>query len=333
MTRICGRIKYFVATPNLLRACLVLCLIGFGETVFGQGDKGSTPILACSPDVPTVKSGDKIGLKAWSDLPGKEVQFLWTATDGKILGAGTAPSWDFKNVGPGLYHAAVKVKASSGTSAECSLQVFVREGQRSGPHARETGRSFLAKGKEEDRGYALYSYLLLGASPTDSSRERYVAAIQSYLNTIIRVEELEAYQDRNHLNVTLLPINIAAGPSVSAHWLLEHYDYARARFLLDKLPGDHRDGPYIVSTLEPLSKLGTLSDHYLFQDLSKVPAAPSDLMSWWLREFMGQAAQETFWEERTGEQFALRLRTTISVLAVGIPAVRDGLSSAIEWIH
>ena len=53
----------------------------------------------------------------------------------------------------------------------------------------------------------------------------------------------------------------------------------------------------------------------------------------WVREFLNQAAQERFWEERTGQQLALKLRLTIGILGVGLPEVRKALDTWIAWVR
>jgi hypothetical protein len=50
----------------------------------------------------------------------------------------------------------------------------------------------------------------------------------------------------------------------------------------------------------------------------------------WVKEFLNQAAQERFWEEPTVGNLALKLRTTIGVLAAGLPE-RKTLEDAIGW--
>ena len=53
---------------------------------------------------------------------------------------------------------------------------------------------------------------------------------------------------------------------------------------------------------------------------------PSHLAASWVKEFLNQAAQERFWDERTGARLALKLRvTTVSVLGEGLPEVRKAL--------
>jgi hypothetical protein len=46
---------------------------------------------------------------------------------------------------------------------------------------------------------------------------------------------------------------------------------------------------------------------------------------------MNLAAQERFWEPRTAEVLTLKLRSTISVLAIGLPEVKKQLASWVSW--
>ncbi len=202
---------------------------------------------------------------------------------------------------------------------------------RPAPQSRITARAFLVKGATEDAGYGLYSYLLFGSPPTDSTRPRYLKAIQAYLTLIQTVTDMRAYRSADRLNITYLPVKVRTPDSPAAEWLLENYDFARARVLLDLLSSSYQTGPYFVSTLTPLSSLQTIPHDHLFQDLSLVPADPQDLLSWWIRAFLNQTAQQQFWQPQTGELLALKLRTIISVEATGLPEVQKQLASWIAW--
>jgi hypothetical protein len=187
----------------------------------------------------------------------------------------------------------------------------------------------LISGRTEETGYGLYSYLLLGSPPADASRERYRRAIEAYVGLIPDITGLEQYVTRRELNVTYLPLTRLppAGP-IPLNWALEHYDYARARVLLGRLPGDYRDGPYLISSLGPLTATTASPPRYLFQDLSRTPAP---LVTLWVKEFLNQAAQERFWEEPTARSLALKLRTTIAILAVNLPDLGKTLENTIAW--
>jgi hypothetical protein len=84
-------------------------------------------------------------------------------------------------------------------------------------------------------------------------------------------------------------------------------------------------GPYFVSTTTPLSGQATLTDHYLYQNMSSVP---SELVILWVQEFMQQSAQKNFWQKRQGPQAALKLRTAIATLAAGIDPAKKSIT---EW--
>jgi hypothetical protein len=98
--------------------------------------------------------------------------------------------------------------------------------------------------------------------------------------------------------------------------LVSSYDYSRAQRLLAMLPGSHLEGPYIISTTQPLSKTGALPAQYLYQDLSSVPP---ELVGLWFKEFMAQSQDAEFWKTRTKEQFVLRLRTVIGIASQQVP--------------
>ena len=192
-----------------------------------------------------------------------------------------------------------------------------------------TGLAYLVGTQPEDQGYGLYSYLLFASPPTHATRERYLAAVTAYVELISPIRMLEEYLLRRSLNITYLPLTVSLPESLppedTPRWILEHYNYTRARLLLRTLPGVHNEGPYIVSLRKPL-RLGTIqTEPYLYQNLSWVPPR---LIELWVKTFLNQAAQERFWEERTAQRWVLHLRTAIAILAEGLPEVRH---ASAEW--
>lgn len=317
----------------------------------GQAEKPLAPTsIACSPDRPIVFPRETISLKAWTNsCLSQNLQYTWSSTAGQVDSQGFEARWDFTGVRPGTYRARVHVSDQKNRIAECSVQVIVRSRlihKRGGK--RETGRSFLLPEQAEAEGYGLYSYLLLGSRPSDAARERYLKAIIEYLRfpdvieleqNIQRYHRISRKEARRKLNITYLPVKIIPGREILkqlagdhytevAEWVLAHYDYERARVLLSDLPGDHQKGPYLLSFLK--SQSGTfLSPPYLYQDQSWVPP---HLVNLWMKEFLNQAAQEHFWEERTGKQLVLNLRTTVGILAIGLPEVQKALNDLIDWV-
>jgi hypothetical protein len=315
-----------LAAGSFLAATLVV-LIGYSRPMEGSPPTEAAPV-ACSADTPVVDEGKSVILRAWVSPPAQAIDYSWTADAGKVTGSGHEVQWDLAGLSasPQPRQATVGVRLPSGT-ATCSAQVIIAEAERG---VRVTGRSYLMKGKKEDPGYGLYSYLLLGPRPADSSRERYVAALKAYLTGIEDIGKLRDYVPPAKLNVTYLPVESVPPRDVTPEWLVDHYDYARAQALLKTLPGSLNEGPYIVSALQPLA-FDSVPSQYLFQDLSTVPTKPDDLISWWVREFMHQAAQEHFWQPQTAESLVLKLRTTIAALAIGLPDAQKAVGEWVSW--
>jgi len=279
--------------------------------------------LACTSDRPTARPDDTVTLKSWRiEKAGTASSYSWKVTGGTVTSTGKTAQWTFNSVKPGPYTATIRANEPNQSTSECSLTVVVRRPETDRGTGPEAGGAFLLAGQKEAVGYGLYSYLLFGVAPNEVSRDRYLRVIDSYLGQIPHVTRLEAYFKPSQLNVTYLPVTLVPGTSPTAKWLLDHYDFARARFLLRSLPGNLRRGPYFVSSLYPLGKAEGLSPEYLIQDLSGVPA---HLIDAWVVEFLNQSAQERFWKPATLEQLGLKLRTIVGVLGVGLPVVLDSL--------
>ena len=196
------------------------------------------------------------------------------------------------------------------------------------PPSRLTGRKLLVRSSTEAPGYGLYSYLLFASAPSNITRPRYESAVRAFFQILEGVQDLEvAGMQRRRLNITYLPVSVTPNsdkPEVD--WVIENYDYSRAQVLLSKLPGSLRtQGPYIISTLRPLSSSPPDSFRFLYQDLSTTP--PTLIISW-LREFVLQASQDRFWEERKLSDFVLTLRTGIELAALALPDVKRASS---DW--
>jgi hypothetical protein len=310
----------------LFGASFVCVLLGGSVTTMASSQ--TTPsAVSCTPQRPAVVTGKTMQVRVWISAASAEQRYTWTAKVGRITGQDSA-SWDLTGVKPGIYVASVKVTGGE-RPVMCSLRVIVlNEGIDRAALTRVTGRQVLGPGATETPGYGLYSYLLFGNPPDDASKERYLKAIQAYLDLIPDLTALEKYAKAAGLNATYLPINVESPESVSADWLLGHYDYARAAVLLRVVPGPHADGPYIVSSATPLSGIESLGRDCLLQDLSTVP---SNLMSDWIKLFINQASQPDFWQSKSTTMVALRLRTAVGILAMGLPEVQKSLTSWISW--
>jgi len=188
-------------------------------------------------------------------------------------------------------------------------------------NARLTGRAFLLSGASEDAGYGLYSYLLFAQRPNAATLSLYGAVLDAYANVsdVSRFEE--AGVDREELNVFYLPVRESAPDKPDVEWLLEHYDFVRAQIVLRVIEGGDRGGPYIVSYAQPLTSTTEINrERLLVQDLSGVPA---DLAFLWVKEFISQARQPQYWNNRALQRFMLSLRKGIAVAATAFVEVRS----------
>jgi hypothetical protein len=159
---------------------------------------------------------------------------------------------------------------------------------------------------------------------------------------IVPIDALARYVPKAELNNTMIPITkpfpqyygvqIAEGREAAykeaADWVLNYYDYARARALLRGIDGETLLGPYILSVQSP-----TLLGHpdqkkILFQDFSTVPA---DLIVHWVREFQSLSQQERFWDTKNIRSFALRLRTAVGMLAASMETVESAGKKLLQW--
>jgi hypothetical protein len=283
--------------------------------------------VACSPSTPVVSASETIRVRAWATSAGESLSFRWATTTGLIGASGVNVEWTPEASEARPYRATVRVDGAGGAWGTCTVEVWPAVGGR-GPGDREAGRALLVPGAQAPGGYGLYSYILFGAAPLETKRERYLKSLEAWRTLVPALAELERYLKPDQLNVVLVPVQKAADGRVSAEWLLENYDYARARVLLRAVGRSGRDGPYIVSTLQPLGEGAPLTGEHLFQDMSSVPPA---LVAAWTSEFLTQSAQQRFSEARTGPQLALRMRTTLRILGMGLGDVQNSLGQWISW--
>jgi hypothetical protein len=330
-------------------AVVLLAALALAST--GGGAQAAPLAVACSPDRPTARAEETVTVRAWASPGTTVVSFAWSSPTGRLEAQGAEARWLLGAAAPGSHAATVRVTDSAGSQADCLVRVLVRGAQRRtrgalppparapapAPPAgttlpRETGSAWLVRGEGEADGYGLYSYLLLGSPPTDAHRARVLEVLSTFTRLIPDIQALEPYVARRELNIAYVPLTERPDAGVTAAWLLDHYDYARARSVL-RLVGRGHDGPYFVSTLRPIGRAGGGAGTVrpvLVQDMSGVPV---HLVGAWVKEFLNQAAQERFWEERTGRQLVVSLRLTVAVLAQGLPEVRQALDDWITWLR
>jgi len=188
---------------------------------------------------------------------------------------------------------------------------------------RVTGRCLLPPGMDEQRGFGLYSYLLLDERQNGQNRARYLVVIREVVDQLSSIEDLlRADSDLRRFNVLYIPVtrvvNIDEGDwGLAAAKILDAYDYARARILLASINAHYQRGPYLISSLQPIPMASPFQPPYLSQDMSGVD--PS-LAQEWVRRFIRLGAQQSPWDESLAERIASNPRNSIQQLtAVVIP--------------
>lgn len=207
------------------------------------------------------------------------------------------------------------------------------------------GRAFLSAQEHEERGYGLYSYLLIPSLPVSpEQRARDLAVIRAFLTGLSEVaglratSECEAHPDtcKLDLNVTYIFLKTEEDPrnNPDGDWVLDHYDFPRAQLMLRIFGRDGHaviNGPYVVSSLAPMLDSPNVPNHYLWQDMSDVP---DSLAASWEKEFESQAAKKEFWTASTRDRVVLEFRGLVANAAVGLPIVFagvDDLKRRIGW--
>lgn len=195
---------------------------------------------------------------------------------------------------------------------------------------RITATSVLLPNQHEEPGYGLYSYALLTHPPQDSELPKYRAFLTALVG-LPTAKDVAMYVQIARINITYFPLTSspdnwdALTANGRVDYVLAHYDYARGAAMLASLPGSIGTGPVITSVLKPLS-YDSAPHPVLVQDLS---TAQPVLMADYVKEFVDQAAQDHFWEEKTLQAFSLKLRNFLETAAIGLGMSKDAVHG---WI-
>ena len=284
--------------------------------------------VACAPDSVIVAPGSQVRIRVWPASDAKPFKVTWQKHEEHLPNGSGAITWIVGSE-EDMQEVHLTLVDAKGFIGNCKVRVLVRI---PGPDRGETGRAYLLKATPEETGYGWYSYLLFGAVPPANDRTRYLSAVQAFLDLAPPMNELRAYtkdENKNRLNIAYLPI--LSGPaSISkdrmAEWILNNYDYARARAYLDALPGARRTGMWVVSTPAALYNVTSLRHPYLPQNLTYVQ---DTLVRTWIENCFKLAWQER-WDTEGGDNFALKLRTMLANVAADLPSVRTEITSWIE---
>jgi hypothetical protein len=314
---------------------------------------------ACSLDRPVIDPSGSVTVNIYTDAPDKHsLMYQWTTTTGdfsisdpqrwvKKVNTSQAVWWP-RDLDPGSYKISATVASPSGSpplAQSCSVTIVVAQGTRAaqigpafpangtshptlGSYGYDTGRALLVQGQPQRTGFGLYSYMLLGAPPDQQAKQRFLNFIIAYLNLIADIKGLESSQSKTALNITYLPVTSDPPDNVSPGWVLDHYDYGRARMILRSVPSARGRGPFIISALQPLDGSSGLPTPNLVEDLTDKPVG---VVEFWVNQFLVQTTQQQFWQANTLRSVALNLRTAIAYAAEGFPMVQKAIPASIVF--
>jgi hypothetical protein len=292
------------------------------------------------------------------------LQYSYSTTAGSISGSGATATLDTSGLPTSTVTITATTTDARNLESHCTatVQVEVVTGTAPPPPPPppilDTGRDFLVAGDPAEKpGYGLYSYLLWWSAPPDNDRARFRNIVSAFLGQIqnIGVENGTTLVKNSQGNLVPSPeskpiknLNIAYIPTTEpppdncrsfppadtcADWVITHYDTQRSKALLMQLERythkQYRTGPYIISTLHPLS--AGLPSPPLFQNLS-ASYMSKDLAIAWIRAFQNQAMSQQFWKADAMQTFALNLRSTVETAAATIQPAILGVQTFKGWI-
>ena len=341
-----GKIKRMYKDKSIKALIYILISLTWLFTAYGQ----AAATVVCSVDKLMLYPNETIQIHLLSDQGSSSREnFYWQVEGGSITQQNGGWHWKLSGVAPGFYTAVLKKGAEAQATEICKIKVIVRlppldlKGEK-----RSSARIFLLQNEDETPGYGLYSYLLFGNKPGEMEIKSYLKAIEEILkfpdvtqfeNYMRKYQNITLEEARKRINLTYIPLKQAPTAKIIkqwseeeydkvSQWILKHYDYERARAIFGRIRRNLYEGPYMVSILHPIKKDNKVSK-YLFMDQSTVPP---HLIHSWMKEFLFQAGQENYWEDRTMRRLVLKIRLVVGVLAIGLPHIRQGVDELVKWV-
>ena len=330
---------------------LANCVSALSISVCGAEWGRSIVSLTCVAERPVASPGEVVPLRAWATTLegrplGDNVQYSWEVEAGSVQSYGDRARWDVGNVSVGageskVVVAKVIVRRPSEGATLCTLDVVISRRVAQPPTLGEerirgvltTGKTFLAHNEREENGYGLYSYLLFGSKPNAEERPRYAQAVEAYLRILPNLNNLSEHVAPSELNVTYIPVmEKPASAETDSEWadrVLDVYDYARAKVLLNRLDDEYASGPYIVSVHSPLSQARPRTA-YLFEDLRRVVPG---LMAHWMEAFTWLTAKERTWTQKNVKELGLGIRNAMIIASQALPQMAVELNQRIRLVE
>lgn len=190
------------------------------------------------------------------------------------------------------------------------------------------------RGAQEERGYGLYSYVVFRSRPSEKTRPRYVAVIKAIVERVERTDQMIAVgYEREELNAIYFPVMRRPSRSASvaeiAEWIIDNYDFARAKRILDSIESISGDGPFLLASLSPLGSGLRATTNGFMTDLGRASDETAPL---WTRHFIAVSCIPQQWNRTSLERAMLSVRDYISTVAMAGAPVMNAVDSIVAWI-
>ena len=286
----------------------------------------STDLISCLPDRPVVYQGESVQVRLYVNKQNTDQRsYHWRADAGTLETDRDRAIWHLQGVEPGRHLLTATITSPTGPRQQCVVKMTVREKLLS--VRSDTRRVFLLPGESEEMIYRVYSYLLIRTKPVnDIEKRRCLALIRTYLTLLEDLTAMHGYFTPEQLNVTYLLLTATPPKNITPTWIMENYDYPRARFILNSLIETYQQGPYIISADQPLTPRNQKASIVVTQDFSYVRIK---LIDDWVRAYLNQMAQQHDWHQKTFEQTALKIRNVLALLSQAVYDIRPAIE---DWI-
>ena len=288
--------------------------------------------LSCLTDRPMIVAGENARLLAVATTQdgkplAQPVSFEWEVKDGILKGSGSNVTWNLSGVGIEASQsgkkvtATVKARLQGQADLSCSVEVFISKKLGDTRGGLIAGRRYLLLEQAEDPGYGLYSYLLLSSRPqNEKQRDHYLKTLEAYVQVLNSLKDLGVHVRREQLNATYIPLTkVPEGNEDApdfAKRVLDVYDFARARVLLNKFENKYDQGPYLISVISPLTQVSKTVSAYGLQDFAGVD---SELAASGVKNFEYLVAQQRTWTEQSIQLLPFMVRSLIASAGRMIP--------------
>lgn len=177
-----------------------------------------------------------------------------------------------------------------------------------------TGSDFLVAGQLEEADYGLYSYLLFAEDDANANARNRAAFEVFFTDPVSMGGVFSSRLDKSQINMTYIPISGEPPEGAGVEWFLENHDFKLSRHVLKSVDAPSSDGPYLVTSLFPLSGgESAASGAVLVQDLAWVTP---EMTGRWVQAYLRDSGGARVWNELHLSDLMMTMRTS----AIGISA-------------